>query len=74
MSIFRVIFEFFLIYMVYKLIVDFIIPVYRATRQMKNTIHKAQEHMKNQQANTTSHPVNVTPKGDHDYIEYEEVK
>ena len=77
MSIFRVIFELFLIYIVYKLIVDFIVPVYKATRQMKNAVHKAQEQMKNQQFNkttATTHPTEPHVKKEHDYIDYEEIR
>ena len=74
---FRLIFELFLIYMLYKLIVDFIIPVYRATRTMKDAVRKAQDQMKNQQYNqTTATTQKPEPQAkiDHDYIDYEDVR
>ena len=77
MNILRILFELFVLYIVYKLITDFIIPVYRATRQMKDAVHKAQEQMKNQQfnkTNGTTHPAEPQVKKDFDYIDYEEVK
>lgn len=73
MNILRILFELFVIYIVYKLIVDFIIPVYKATRHMKDAIHKAQDQMnqQNQQASKSS-PQKM--EADHDYIDYEEVR
>lgn len=80
MSILRLAFELFMLYLVYKLIFDFIIPVYQATKQVKQKVGEMQskmnEHMKQQQTNQ----FNTAPKepqhkpGKEDYIEYEEVK
>ena len=75
--------ELFLIYILYKLIFEFIIPVFQATKKVKKQfgeMHtKMQDQMNkmNQQANgasPTPKPTSTaTPKAG-DYIEYEEVK
>lgn len=83
MNLFRLAGELFLIYILYKLIFEFIIPVFQATKKVKKQfgeMHtKMQDQMNkmNQQANgtppaTKSTPAS-TPKGS-DYIDYEEVK
>lgn len=81
MSILRLAFELFVLYLVYKLIFDFIIPVYQTTKQVKQKVgemqNKMNEHMKQQQQGSQ---FNAAPKesqhepGKEDYIEYEEVK
>jgi hypothetical protein len=66
--------------MLYKLIFDFIIPIYNTTKQVKQKVNEMQqnvnEQMKRQERNefnaTTKEPA-LKPKGD-DYIEFEEVK
>ena len=80
MSILRVLFELFVLYLVYKLIFDFIIPVYQTTRQVKQKVgemqQKMNEHMKQQQTSQFSDKDKADkPKpGKEDYIEFEEVK
>ena len=80
MNILRILFELFVLYLVYKLIFDFIIPVYQTTRQVKQKVgemqQKMNEHMKQQQANQfTSKDKDPSPKpGKEDYIEFEELK
>lgn len=80
MSIFKILFELFLLYMVYKLIFDFIIPVYQTTKQVKQKVGEMQskmnEHMQQQQAKTFPGASKMdTPKpAEKDYIEFEEVK
>jgi hypothetical protein len=76
MGLIRVIFELLVLYLVYKLIFDFIIPVYTTTKQVKQKVGEMQnqmnEHMKQQQAGTSKEK---DPKpGREDYIEFEEVK
>ena len=81
MNIFKLAFELFIIYMLYKVVFDFIIPVYRTTKQMKQKMsdmhQKMQEQERTQQQfnppkvnKTTSAPSNFAD----DYIDYEEVK
>ncbi len=82
MNILRILFELFVIYIIYKLVVDFIIPIYRTTSQMKNTMSKVQEHMKQQQQQQQQAQQQATKmdiptkaqKSSDDYIDYEEIK
>jgi sortase (surface protein transpeptidase) len=80
MGLIRAIFELFVLYLLYKLIFDFIIPVYQTTKQVKQKVGEMQnqmnEHMKKQQSASFSTADNQeAPKpGKEDYIEFEEVK
>jgi hypothetical protein len=65
---------------VYKLIFDFIVPVYETSKQVKQKVNEMQrtmnEHMKQQQnapSNVTASKP-VTPSKQDDYIDFEEVK
>jgi hypothetical protein len=80
MSIFKILFELFVLYMLYKLIFDFIIPLYNTTKQVKQKVNEMQrtmnEQANQQQRNQFNGPVKDAapkPKSD-DYIEFEEVK
>ena len=78
--IFRILFYAFLVYLLYKLIFDFIIPVYKTTRQVKKGFRemhdRMQEHMQQQQQPQQSprskSETSKTKPGD--YIEFEELK
>jgi hypothetical protein len=79
---FRAIFELFVLYLVYKFIFDFIIPVYSTTKQVKKQfgeMHQKMNEMNRQQQqqssqyNSTAKTPPSKPKTD-DYIDYEEVK
>ena len=82
MSIFKLLFELFLLYLAYKLIFDFIIPVYKTTKQMKQKMADLHEKMQNQQrqnssASTSASSTSAKPQTKSvagDYIDYEEVK
>ena len=79
MGIIRVIFELFVLYLLYKLIFDFIIPVYKTSKQVSQKMSDMQsrmdEQIKKQQSGTHSAPVEKTVKpAKEDYIEFEEVK
>jgi sortase (surface protein transpeptidase) len=70
-----------MLYLLYKLIFDFIIPVYNTTKQVKKQFgdmqSKMQEHMQaNQpQNNTYNSNTQEPPKAKNgDYIDFEEVK
>jgi hypothetical protein len=74
----KVLFELFVLYLVYKLIFDFIIPMYNATKQVSQKMGEMQSKMNDhfnqqqQQANTpTEKPARPAKE---DYIEFEEVK
>ena len=69
------------LYLLYKLIFDFIIPVYNTTKQVKQKVGEMQQKMQDQMntqqqksANTTfAKESNPTPKSK-DYIDFEEIK
>lgn len=80
MGMIRVIFELLVLYLVYKLIFDFIIPVYKTTKQVNRKMSEMQtkmnEQMQQQQTNTHAGPLKekATKPDKEDYIEFEEVK
>jgi len=66
-------------YLLYKLIFDFIIPVSRASNQIKKNIRNAQaqqqQYYEQQQASQAQQQQKQTPPAsDAEYIDYEEVK
>ena len=78
MNIFRLAAELFLIYVFYKLIFDFIIPLYQSTKKIKKQFGDIQSKMQNdmntfQNQQKAAQPGPV-PKKDGDYIEFEEIK
>jgi hypothetical protein len=77
MGIIRVIFELLVLYLVYKLIFDFIIPVYKTTKQVSQKMGEMQskmnDHINQQQPANTAAEKPARPARE-DYIEFEEVK
>ena len=83
MNIFKLIGEIVVIYILYKLIFSFIIPLYQASKQMKGKVTEMQERMQAQQRaqaeqqrqQQTPQPPKASEKiSKDDYIDYEEVK
>lgn len=79
MSILKILFELFVLYLVYKLIFDFIIPVYQTTKQVKQKMGEMQsrmnEQMKKQESSSfTAQKEEKNQPAREDYIEFEEVK
>lgn len=84
MNIIRLAGEVFLIYILYKLIFDFIIPIYKTTKNVKKQFgemhNKMQDQMNafnKQQASTDSYRDKTPaqePVKKEDYIDYEEIK
>jgi hypothetical protein len=81
MNIFRLALELFVIYILYKLVFDFIIPIYRTTKQMGGKMREMQENMTRQQQQEQAFQQNrqqatAAPKqkNSDDYIDYEEIK
>jgi hypothetical protein len=83
MNFFRIVIELFALYLLYKLIFDFIIPVAKTTRQVKKQFdavqHKMQQQQQHYQAQeqagaktATAKPTEAGKAGD--YIDFEEVK
>ncbi|WP_295125942.1 hypothetical protein [uncultured Chitinophaga sp.] len=77
----------FLTWLFYKLVFDFIIPVYRATKHVKRQMNDMQEHVREQyrqqQESSTGYTANPRqqateqvkkPVNPDDYIEFEETK
>ena len=71
----------FLSYVLYKLVVDFVIPIYRTTRRVKKSFREMQQKMQEQQQNGGAGYNSASaekmkdgrePLGD--YIDFEEVK
>jgi hypothetical protein len=71
----RFIFYAFLLYIGYKLVFDFIIPVVSTTRRIRKQFNQAREQMEQQQQyqQQGEKPENVTT-GIGEYIEFEEIK
>ena len=66
----------FLLYMLYKLVFDFLIPVVSTTRRIRKQFDHAREQMEQQQAQArqqTERPENVTQDMG-EYIDFEEIK
>jgi uncharacterized membrane protein (DUF106 family) len=83
MNIFKLIGELVVIYILYKFIFGFIVPLYNASKQMKGKMTEMQERMQAQQrAQAEQQRQQQTPKppkaaekiSKDDYIDYEEVK
>ena len=69
----------FLAYLLFRVIFDFVIPIYKTTKKVKRTFREMNERMNQQQCGqaaqqqTTSEPnAKKTPFGE--YIDFEEVK
>ena len=76
----KALFELFVLYLLYKLIFEFIIPVYQTTKQVRQKVNEMQHTMNEQakqqqssQYTSTTNQASPKPKSD-DYIEFEEVK
>jgi len=81
MNILRLAGELFVLYILYKLIFDFIIPIYNTTKKVKKQFgemhNKMQEQMNTfnqQQRNNSSQAPREEPVKKEDYIDFEEIK
>jgi sortase (surface protein transpeptidase) len=73
----KAIFQLFLLYLLYKLVFDFIIPVYQTTKHVKKKMNEMQEKLQEQQKeynNRTASTSQEKKSFDDEYIDYEEVK
>ncbi len=70
----------FLAYVLFKLVVGFIIPIYKTTRQVKKSFREMQQKMQEQQNGSATYQQNQNASGQKkqeplgDYIDFEEVK
>jgi hypothetical protein len=69
---FKMIVYSFLIYLLYKFVFELVIPVSKATSQVKDKIREMQEQQNAQQHTQTQQT--EAPKSKGDYIDFEEVK
>jgi hypothetical protein len=85
MNLIRIAFELFALYVLYKLIFDFIIPLVNTTKQVKKQFTEMntqmQDKMKQQQyggqaekSNNTATTTPINKSKNDDYIEFEELK
>jgi hypothetical protein len=73
----KLIFYGLVVYLIYKLIFELVIPVSKASSQMREKIQQMQDqqNFQQQQARPAAEPQPAAkPKTDKDYIEFEEVK
>jgi hypothetical protein len=78
MNIFRIAAELFLIYILYQLIFEFIIPVYQSTKKIRKQFGDLQSKMQqDMNAAATKRPAaqqEPSVKREGDYIDFEEIK
>jgi hypothetical protein len=78
MSIFRLAAEIFLIYILYKFVFDFVIPIYESTKKIRRQVSdmhsQMQEDMTDIQAVREKSRKEAKATRDGDYIEFEEIK
>jgi hypothetical protein len=80
MNILRLAGEVFLLYLLYKLIFDFIIPIYQTSKRVKKQFGEMQQKMNEQMQRTASsngQQAQARPqpqKKQEEYIDYEEIK
>ena len=77
----RIIFYTFILWLLYKLIFDFIVPIYQSTKQVRRQMGDIQERMRQQfeqqqQAAEPQRPQATTAKkaDKNDYLDFEEIK
>ncbi len=71
----KVLLQIFVLYLLYKLIFDFIIPVYKTTRAVKQKMGDMQSKMDMQEEQRPQAAKNTYQKPNRaDYIDFEEVK
>ena len=81
MNLIRLAAQIFLIYLIYRFIINVVIPIYRSTKQIKKQFGDMQDTMQNMQQgqhrSQTPPPPNqqktTTTKKEGDYIDFEEV-
>lgn len=60
--------------MAYQLIFNFVLPIYRTTKQVRRSFRDMQERMNGQQAQAPKQSARPKGKPVGDYIDFEEVK
>ena len=76
----RYLFFAFLIYLAYRLVFHFIIPIYKTTRQVKKQFHEMHSRMQDTMSQHRPYQQSPTPATENkkqqagDYIDFEELK
>lgn len=76
----RYLFFAFLIYLAYRLVFHFIIPIYKTTRQVKKQFREMHSRMQDNMSQQQPHQQSATPATENkkqqagDYIDFEELK
>jgi len=76
----RYLFFAFLIYLAYRLVFHFIIPIYKTTRQVKKQFREMHSRMQDNMSQESPHQQPATPGTENkkqqagDYIDFEELK
>ena len=76
----RYLFFAFLIYLAYRLVFHFIIPIYKTTRQVKNQFREMHSRMQDNMSQQPPNQQSATPATENkkqqagDYIDFEELK
>ena len=79
MNLLSLAFKIFLIYVLYKLVFDLIIPLYKSTKRIRRQFTEMQQKMQNEANRQAAPRFNPTPgepesAKEGEYIEFEEVK
>jgi len=69
MNLFRLFFEMLLIYIIYKVVFELVIPLYQGTRIMQKKMEQFKENNRQAPQKEKSNP----GKGEDDYIDFEEI-
>lgn len=79
MGLIKILFQLFLIYMLYKFIFNLVIPLYKSSQVMRQKMNQMNSRMQQQEMNTREQA--AQPKAPEqakvskeDYIDYEEIK
>ena len=76
----RYLFYAFLIYLAYRLVFNFIIPIYKTTRQVKKQFREMHSHMQDNMSQQQPYQQPASPATENkkqqagDYIDFEELK
>ena len=68
------IFTLLVLYLIYKLVFDFILPVSKATSQVRSKIKEMQQTENRGTQQTSAKPQDTTSAKEADYIDFEEIK
>lgn len=79
MGLIKILFQLFLVYMLYKFIFNLVIPLYKSSQVMRQKMNEMNSRMRQQEMNTREQAAQPNPQpqakvNKEDYIDYEEIK